>query len=165
MHARAHQDRAGTGIADAGNSSVVLLLVQGRRRRAAMLSLPAPAVVAGRTLAEQQSNDQWRRGRRCGRRGPDRSGFAGRHATDADADAVNGKQLLPGVTTHHCLIRLSPTIPPIQLPPNILFTIFYYLPPKDSSPYNSFSPTIPPISIPSIYYHSLTNYLFIVFEF
>jgi len=104
MHARAHQDRAGTGIADAGNSSVVLLLVQGRRRRAAMLSLPAPAVVAGRTLAEQQSNDQWRRGRRCGRRGPDRSGFAGRHATDADADAVNGKQLLPGVTTHHCLI-------------------------------------------------------------
>ena len=54
---------------------------------------------------------------------------------------------------------------PIQLPPNILFTIFYYLPLKDSSPYNSFSPTIPPISIPSIYYHSLTNYLFIVFEF
>ena len=62
-------------------------------------------------------------------------------------------------------IRLSPTIPPIQLPPNILFTIFYYLPPKDSSLYNSFSPTIPPISIPSIYYHSLTNYLFIIFEF
>ena len=29
--------------------------------------------------------------------------------------------------------------------------------------YNSFSPTIPLISIPSIYYHSLTNYLFIVF--
>ena len=62
-------------------------------------------------------------------------------------------------------LRLSPTIPPIQLPPNVLFTIFYYLPPKDSSPYNSFSPTIPPISIPSIYYHSLTNYLFIIFEF
>ena len=50
-------------------------------------------------------------------------------------------------------------------PPNVLFTIFYYLPPKDSSPYNSFSPTIPHISIPPIYYHSLTNYLFIVFEF
>ena len=47
-------------------------------------------------------------------------------------------------------VRLSPTIPPIQLPPNVLFTIFYYLPPKDSSPYNS-SPTIPPISILSIY--------------
>ena len=62
-------------------------------------------------------------------------------------------------------MRLSPTIPPIQLPPNVLFTIFYYLPPKDSSPYNSFSPTIPPISIPPIYYHSLTNYLFNVFEF
>ena len=55
-------------------------------------------------------------------------------------------------------LRLSPTIPPLQLPPNVLFTIFYYLPPKDSSPYNSFSPTIPPISIPSIYDHSLTNY-------
>jgi len=41
-------------------------------------------------------------------------------------------------------LRLSPTIPPIQLSPNILFTIFYYLPPKDSSPYNFFSPTIPP---------------------
>ena len=27
------------------------------------------------------------------------------------------------------------------------------------------SPTIPPISIPPIYYHSLTNYLFNVFEF
>ena len=62
-------------------------------------------------------------------------------------------------------LRLSPTIPPIQLPQNVLFTIFYYLPPKDSSLYNSFSPTIPPISIPSIYYHSLTNYLFNVFEF
>ena len=46
-----------------------------------------------------------------------------------------------------------------------IYSIFYYLSPKDSSPYNSFSPTIPPISIPSIYYHSLTNYLFIVFEF
>ena len=56
--------------------------------------------------------------------------------------------------------RLSPTILPLQLPPNILFTIFYYLPPKDSAPYNSFSPTIPPI-----YYHSLTNYLFNVFKF
>ena len=33
--------------------------------------------------------------------------------------------------------RLSPTIPPIQLPLNVLFTIFYYLPPKDSSPYIS----------------------------
>ena len=31
-------------------------------------------------------------------------------------------------------VRLSPTIPPIQLPPNILFIILYYLPPKDSSP-------------------------------
>ena len=54
---------------------------------------------------------------------------------------------------------------PHPTPPNILFTIFYYLPPKDSSPYNSFSPTIPPISIPPIYYHSLTNYLFNVFKF
>ena len=44
--------------------------------------------------------------------------------------------------------RLSPTIPPIQLPPNILFTIFYYLPPKDFSPYNSFSPIIPPYLFP-----------------
>ena len=61
--------------------------------------------------------------------------------------------------------RLSPTILPLQLPQNVLFTIFYYLPPKDSSPYNFFSPTIPPISIPPIYYHSLTNYLFNVFEF
>ena len=63
------------------------------------------------------------------------------------------------------VIRLSPTIPPIQLPPNVLFTIFYYPPPKDSSLYNSFSPIIPPISIPPIYYHSLTNYLINVFEF
>ena len=31
--------------------------------------------------------------------------------------------------------------------------------------YNSFSPTIPPMSILPIYYHSLTNYFFIVFEF
>src|SRR6185503_10281479 len=62
-------------------------------------------------------------------------------------------------------LTLSATNPPNQLPPNILFTIFYYLPPKDSSPYNSFSPTIPPISIPHIYYHSLTNYLFNIFEF
>ena len=62
-------------------------------------------------------------------------------------------------------LRLSPTIPPIQLPLNVLFTIFYYLSPKDSSPYNSFSPIIPLISIPPIYYHSLTNYLFNVFEF
>ena len=62
-------------------------------------------------------------------------------------------------------LRLSPTIPPLQLPRNVLFTIFYYLPPKDSSPYNSFSPTIPHMSIPPIYYHSLTNYLFNVFEF
>ena len=61
-------------------------------------------------------------------------------------------------------IRLSPTIPPIQLSPNVLFTIFYYLPLKDFSSYNSFSPTIPPISISSIYYHSLTNYLFNIFE-
>ena len=44
-------------------------------------------------------------------------------------------------------------------------SIFYYLPAKDSSPYNSFSPTIPLISIPPIYYNSLTNYLFNVFEF
>ena len=51
------------------------------------------------------------------------------------------------------VIRLSPTIPSVQLPPNVLFTIFYYLPPKNSSPYNSFSPTILPISIPPIYYH------------
>ena len=74
----------------------------------------------------------------------------------------------------HCLWQDIPNctseasrcgILPIQLPPNVLFTIFYYLPPKDSSPYNSFSPTIPPISIPPIYYHSLTNYLFNVFEF
>ena len=63
------------------------------------------------------------------------------------------------------VLRVSPIIPPLQLSPNILFIIFYYLPPKNSSPYNSFSPTIPPISIPSIYYHSLTNYLFIIFEF
>ena len=52
-----------------------------------------------------------------------------------------------------------------QRPQDVLFTIFYYLPPKDSSPYNSFSPTIPSISIPPIYYHSLTNYLINVFEF
>ena len=65
----------------------------------------------------------------------------------------------------HGEIRLSPTIPPIQLLPNVLFTIFYYLPPKNASPYNSFSPTIHLISIPPIYYHSLTNYLFNVFEF
>ena len=45
-------------------------------------------------------------------------------------------------------LRLSPTISHLQLHTNVLFTIFYYLPPKDSSPYNS-----------------LTNYLFIVFEF
>ena len=46
-------------------------------------------------------------------------------------------------------------------------TIYYILlpSPKDFSPYNSFSPTIPLISIPPIYYHSLTNYLFNVFEF
>ena len=70
-----------------------------------------------------------------------------------------------GGTTEGRLLRLSPTIPPIQLPPNVLFTIFYYLPPKDSSPYNSFSPTIPPISIPTIHYTSLFNYLFIIFKF
>ena len=62
-------------------------------------------------------------------------------------------------------LRLSPTIPPIQLSPYVLFIIFYYISPKNSSPYNSFSPTIPPISIPPIYYHSLTNYLFNIFEF
>ena len=46
-------------------------------------------------------------------------------------------------------------------------TIYYILlpPSKRFLPYNSFSPIIPLISIPSIYYHSLTNYLFIVFEF
>ena len=53
----------------------------------------------------------------------------------------------------------------IQFSIYVLSTIFYYLPPKDSSPYNSFSPTITPISIPPIYYHSLTNYLFNIFEF
>ena len=37
---------------------------------------------------------------------------------------------------------------PNPTPPNVLFTIFYYLPPKDSSPYNSFSPTIPPYLFP-----------------
>ena len=63
----------------------------------------------------------------------------------------------------HFLGFLQP-FPPSNSP-NVLFTIFYYLPPKDSSPYNSFSPTIPLISIPHIYYHSLINYLFNVFEF
>ena len=29
-------------------------------------------------------------------------------------------------------LRLSPTIPSLQLPPNVLFTIFYYLLLKDS---------------------------------
>ena len=49
---------------------------------------------------------------------------------------------------------------PIQLPPNVLFTIFYYLSPKDSSPYNSFSPTIPPYPFPLYTIpHSLTIYL------
>ena len=53
------------------------------------------------------------------------------------------------------VVRLSPTIPPLQLPPNVLFTIFYYLPPKDSSPYNSFSPTIPHIHSPYTLYLTL----------
>ena len=44
-------------------------------------------------------------------------------------------------------LRLSPIILPLQLLLNVLFTIFYYLPLKDSSPYNS-SPTIPPYIFP-----------------
>ena len=40
------------------------------------------------------------------------------------------------------LVRLLLAIPSIQLP--LLFIIFYYVPPKYSSPYNSFSTTIPP---------------------
>jgi hypothetical protein len=54
---------------------------------------------------------------------------------------------------------------PHPTPLYVLSTIFYYLSSKDFSSYNSFSQTIPPVSIPSIYYHSLTNYFFNVFEF
>jgi len=45
-------------------------------------------------------------------------------------------------------VRLPPTVPPIQLPLNVLFIIFYYLSLKNSSPYNSSSPTILSISSP-----------------
>ena len=51
-------------------------------------------------------------------------------------------------------LRLSANILLLQLPPNVLFTIFYYLLPKDSSPYNS-SPTFPHIY--SLYILSLIN--------
>jgi len=46
------------------------------------------------------------------------------------------------------LVRLPPTVSPIQLSLNVLFIIFYYLSLKDSSPYNSSSPTILSIHSP-----------------
>ena len=61
-------------------------------------------------------------------------------------------------------IRLSPTIPPIQLPQTYYLLYFttslQKIPPPITPSLQPF-----PISIPSIYYHSLTNNLFIVFEF
>ena len=45
-------------------------------------------------------------------------------------------------------LRLSPTIPPIQLPPNVLFTIFYYLPKKYSSPITPSLQPFPPYLFP-----------------
>ena len=61
---------------------------------------------------------------------------------------------------HRSLGYLQPF--PLSNSPQTYYLLYFTTSLQKIPPYNS-SPTIPPISMPSIYYHSLTNYLFIVF--
>ena len=95
-----------------------------------------------------------RRGRGVRRRRADRHRGVGTVPARLDPRAelsTDTDTLARGTRVHDRTIAIrfsvSPTIPPLT-PPNILFTIFYYLPSKNSSPYNSFSPTILPYLFP-----------------